>query len=62
MVVRSSTDGPSLGREQALGAVGAAVVVIGGLLAGVVPVGERLEEVPGLRELREQTALSVSVV
>jgi hypothetical protein len=65
MVVRNSTlveEWAELGRYQALGAVGSAVVVLGGLLAGVVPIGDRLGEFSAVRELRESEALSVLVV
>src|SRR4051794_21724074 len=65
MVVRNSTlvrEWAELGRYQALGAVGSVFVVLGGLLAGVVPMGDRLGQFSAVRELRESEALSVLVV
>ncbi|MEV0156809.1 polyprenol phosphomannose-dependent alpha 1,6 mannosyltransferase MptB [Micromonospora sp. NPDC050686] len=45
-----------------LGAAGSSVIVLGGLLAGVRPVGEVAIELPIVPALRNSTGLSVSVV
>ncbi|HEV7899301.1 MAG TPA: polyprenol phosphomannose-dependent alpha 1,6 mannosyltransferase MptB [Planosporangium sp.] len=45
-----------------LGVAGAAVVAVGGVLAGVQPFTDPLAYIPGVRGLRESTVLSVLVV
>ncbi|GII25400.1 polyprenol phosphomannose-dependent alpha 1,6 mannosyltransferase MptB [Planosporangium mesophilum] len=45
-----------------LGTVGAAVIAVGGVLAGVQSFTDPLGKVPGIRELRESTVFSVLVV
>jgi hypothetical protein len=45
-----------------LGAAGAVVTAAGGVLAGVQPFSDPLARLPGVRELRESTVLSVLVV
>jgi hypothetical protein len=45
-----------------LGVAGAVVVVVGAVLAGVQPFSDPLARLPGVRELRESTVLSVLVV
>ncbi|WP_319460908.1 polyprenol phosphomannose-dependent alpha 1,6 mannosyltransferase MptB [Micromonospora sp. RTP1Z1] len=51
-----------LASSRALGVVGSTVTVVGGLLAGVRPLGEVAIELPVILELRASTVLSVSVV
>ncbi|MFU8850767.1 polyprenol phosphomannose-dependent alpha 1,6 mannosyltransferase MptB [Micromonospora sp. SL1-18] len=49
-------------RHRLLGMLGSTVIAVGGLLAGVLPLGELAIDLPLLHDLRTLTTLSVSVV
>src|SRR6476661_8903467 len=51
-----------LASHRALGVAGSVVIVAGGLLAGVTPLGGLMIDMPVVTALRTSTVLSVSVV
>ena len=58
--VRIAAHGPA--SHRALGIAGSVVIVAGGLLAGVMPLGDLMIDMPVVTALRTSTVLSVSVV